>query len=124
MIRRGHNFRPVGVEEWLDCGTLDQTIISQRELLKYNQHYVSRETVTIIEPVWISDQADIRNCVIGPNVHIDAGCKIKNSMISNSIIYPNCTIEDSVLNDSIIGESCEVRGFVGSLRIGDHSHVG
>jgi Nucleoside-diphosphate-sugar pyrophosphorylase involved in lipopolysaccharide biosynthesis/translation initiation factor 2B, gamma/epsilon subunits (eIF-2Bgamma/eIF-2Bepsilon) len=124
MIRRGHNFRPVEVEEWLDCGTLDQTIISQRELLKYNQHYVSRETVTIIEPVWISDQADIRNCVIGPNVHIDAGCKIKNSIISNSIIYPNCTIEDSVLNDSIIGESCEVRGFVGSLRIGDHSHVG
>lgn len=124
MIRRNWSFRPVEVDEWLDCGTLDQTIISQRELLKYNQHYVSRETVKIIEPVWISDHADLENCVIGPNVHIDSDCKIRNSIISNSIIYPNCTIEDSIINDSIIGENCEVKGFIGRIRIGDHSNVG
>jgi glucose-1-phosphate thymidylyltransferase len=124
MIRKNWSFRPVEVDEWLDCGTLDQTIISQRELLKYNQHYVSRETVKIIEPIWISDQADLENCVIGPNVHIDSGCKIRNSIISNSIIYPTCTIEDSIINDSIIGENCEVKGFIGRIRIGDHSNVG
>ncbi len=124
MIKRGWSFRPVEVDEWLDCGTLDQTIVSQRELLKYNQHYVSRETVKIIEPVWISDEADLENCIIGPNVHVDWGCKIKNSVISNSIIYPKCRIEDSIINDSIIGEDCEIRGFVGRLRIGDNSNVG
>lgn len=124
MISKGWKPRPVKVDEWLDCGTLDQIIISQRELLKYNQHYVSRETVRIIEPVWISDDAQMENSVIGPNVHIDKGCVIKNSIISNSIIYPGCKIEDSVINDSVIGENSEINGFVGKIRLGDYSYVG
>ncbi len=124
MISKGWKPRPVKVDEWLDCGTLDQIIISQRELLKYNQHYVSRETVQVIEPVWISDDAEIENSVIGPNVHIDKGCLIKNSIISNSIIYPGCKIEDSVINDSIVGENSEINGFVGKIRVGDYSYVG
>ncbi|MEO0147174.1 MAG: sugar phosphate nucleotidyltransferase [candidate division WOR-3 bacterium] len=124
MIGKGWKPRPVKVDKWLDCGTLDQIIISQRELLKHNQHYVSRETVQVIEPVWISDDAEIENSVIGPNVHIDKGCVIKNSIISNSIIYPGCKIENSVINDSIIGENSEISGFVGKIRIGDYSYVG
>lgn len=123
MISKGWKARAVSVDEWLDCGTLDQIIISQRELLKYNSHYSHRDTVNIIEPVWIDDDAEIEGSVIGPNVHIGKGTKVKNSIISNSIIYDGCIIENSILNDSIIGENSQVSGYVGKLRISDFSYV-
>ncbi len=123
MISKGWKARAVSVDEWLDCGTLDQIIISQRELLKYNSHYSQRDTVSIIEPVWIDDEAEIEGSVIGPNVHIGRGTLVKNSIISNSIIYEGCVIENSILNDSLIGENSRVSGYVGKLRISDFSYV-
>ncbi|NPA79880.1 MAG: NTP transferase domain-containing protein [Thermotogae bacterium] len=123
MIRRGWKARAVEVDEWLDCGTLDQTIVSQRRLLEWNSHYREREGVVVIPPVYIDDSATVERSVIGPNVHIGEGAIVRNAIIRDSIVDAGTLLEDVILENSLVGERAKVRGKAKVLRISDYSHV-
>ncbi len=123
MITRGWKVKAVEVEEWLDCGTLDQTILSQRKLLEWNTHYREREGSIILPPVYIHDSAVVEGSIVGPNVHVGEGAIIRNSIVRNSILDRGAVVENTVLENSLIGENARVGSRPKRLRISDYSHV-
>ena len=129
MIEHGALVRTETVDTWLDTGTIDATLETNRILLgKLETEPAQREGVEIRGPVFIHDSAQVEDSVIGPNVSIGAGCQISGSAIEDSIIESGCEIKDAALTHSFIGVGTKVqgRGAQGnplSLNIGDNSDV-
>jgi glucose-1-phosphate thymidylyltransferase len=130
MIEHGTKIRVHEINTWLDTGTIEATLDTNKSLLDQLGSQVGKFTssnVTIIEPVAIGEGAEISNSTIGPYASIGATCKIQNSAIAESIVEPGCEIQDAVLNRSLIGRQAKVRGrgdgHVSQLNIGDTSEV-
>ena len=130
MLEEGAKFRTMPVEFWLDAGKPAHTLDSNQQLLGYGvgvtQSALERsysEGFTVIPPVYIDDSAEIDASVIGPFAHIDAGVKVSNSVIRNSIIDPNSTVTDAVLDNALVGEDAHVTGKAMKLFVGDKSIV-
>jgi glucose-1-phosphate thymidylyltransferase len=136
MIERGTKIRVHEISTWLDTGTIDATLDTNKILLDklggnsgtdaQADKYTSRQ-VKVIEPSFIDPTAEVSNSTIGPHTSIGANCKIENSTIAESILEANCEIADSVLNRSLIGKQARVKGrgdgHVMQLNIGDNSAV-
>ena len=130
MIERGAKIRVHEINTWLDTGTIDATLDTNKILLDKLGSPVGKFTgsnVAIIDPVAIHESAQISNSKIGPHASIGANCKIENSTISESIIEPGCEIQDAALNRSLVGRQAKVKGRgdeqVIQLNVGDNSEV-
>jgi len=129
LLDRGALMRVEHVETWLDTGTIDATLETNAFLLQRSGiETIERDGVEIKSPVFIHRSAQVKNCVIGPNVSIGPDCKIINSCIEESIIESGTEIIDSALTHSIIGQNCVVKGgssegAATTLNIGDNSNV-
>ena len=130
MIERGAKMRVHKISTWLDTGTIEATLDTNKVLLDQlgsNVGKYSGSNVTIVEPVAIGEGAEISNSTIGPHASIGANCKISNSTITESILEPGCEIQDSALNRSLIGRQAKVKGrgagHVIQLNVGDTSEV-
>ena len=130
MIEGGAKVRTQEIGTWLDTGTIEATLATNKLLLDKlgsNVQTFKRSNVEIIEPVAIHETADIRDSTIGPHASIGANCRINNSSIAESIIEAGCEIQDSVLNRSLVGRQAKVRGrgdgYVSQLNVGDNSEV-
>ena len=130
LLERHAVMRVEKIETWLDTGTLDATLETNRYLLKRDQNRTqnakSKNTI-IVEPVFIHETAQITNSTIGPYASIGANCKIVGSHIEDSIIEAECEIKDAALKGSMVGKQAKVegRGVKESvkLNIGDNSSV-
>ncbi len=111
------------VEHWLDCGTRDAMIETNRHLLARNGYYRPRPGTVFVEPVFVHDSARIENSVIGPNVSVGAGAAISGSVIRDSIINDNVVVEHSLLEGSILGENSVVRDSPRRLNLGGFSEL-
>lgn len=131
MIEDGAKVRTQNSEGWLDTGTIDATLDTNKLLLeKGKANRTQNETldgVQIIAPSFIHPSAEVTNSIIGPYCSIGANCKVINSRIEESIIEADCEIQDAVLSRSLIGTQAKVRGggngHVIQLNVGDNSHV-
>ena len=130
MIEQGLKIRVHEISTWLDTGTIEATLDTNKVLLDQlgsNIQTITNNNVTIIEPVAIGAGAKISNSTIGPYASIGANCKIENSTISESILEADCEIQDSVLKRSLIGKQAKVKGrgdgHVSQLNVGDSSEV-
>jgi glucose-1-phosphate thymidylyltransferase len=141
MIEGGARVRTHNGESWLDAGTIDATLDTNKILLDKMGSNVStarpdwrsrvegfkRSNVTIIDPVAIGEAAEISNSTIGPHASIGANCKIENSRIAESILEEGCEIRDAGLGRSLIGRQVKVQGRgdgqVLQLNVGDNSAV-
>jgi len=130
MIEHGTKMRVHEISTWLDTGTIEATLDTNKILLSKlgsNIQTQKLENVKIIEPVAIGEGAEISNSTIGPHASIGANCKIENSSIEESIIEPGCEIKDSALKMSLIGKQAKVKGrgdgHVMQLNVGDVSEV-
>jgi glucose-1-phosphate thymidylyltransferase len=130
MIENGAKVRTQISQSWLDTGTIDATLETNKILLERKANKTENETVNgveIIAPSFIHPTADIQNSVIGPYASIGANCKIVNSKIEESILEANCEIQDVVLSRSLIGAQVKVRGRsdgqVLRLNVGDNSEI-
>ena len=79
--------------------------------------------VVINRPVFIADDVQISNSVIGPYTTIDKGSIVKESIIKNSIIGSNAFVSRSLLDNSIIGNNSAIRGTFKRLNSGDFSEI-
>ncbi len=129
MIERGAKVRTEKISTWLDTGTIEATLETNRVMLGKSRQ-VDRYTgthVKIVEPVFIHPSAQIENSTIGPHASIGAECKISDSHIEDSIIEAGCEIVAAGLSHSIVGRQAKVHGRgAGSamqLNIGDNSQV-
>ncbi len=130
MIEGGAKVRTNSISTWLDTGTIEATLETNKILLEKigsNAAAFKQSKVEIIDPVFIHESAEVSNSTIGPYASIGAGCKIENCQVTESIIEAGCEINDSALNRSLIGKQAKVKGrgdgHVMQLNISDTSSV-
>jgi glucose-1-phosphate thymidylyltransferase len=130
MIESGAKVRTQRISTWLDTGTIEATLDTNKILLEKIGSKVEKfkgSNVKIVEPVAIHETAEISNSTIGPYASIGANCKIENSQIVESILEADCEINDSALRRSLIGKQAKVKGrgdgHVMQLNVGDTSSI-
>jgi glucose-1-phosphate thymidylyltransferase len=130
MIEDGAKVRTQKADSWLDTGTIDATLETNKILLEEKANKKKNEVVDgveILAPSFVHPSAEVRDSVIGPYSSIGANCKIVNSKIEESIVEADCEIEDAVLNRSLVGIKARIRGKgdgeVIQLNVGDNSDI-
>lgn len=123
MVESGVKIKTFPVEYWLDCGTPEALIATNRYLLQTNNYYKPRERVVIIPPVCIDDSVSIEESVIGPFVSIGEDVEIRNSIIRDSIINQRAYVENSLLEGSILSESAIIRERAHHVNLGAFSEL-
>jgi len=123
MIEAGEQLTTFPVEGWYDCGKPDTLLSTNQFLLDRNGHSIEYPDVVINKPVFIADDVEISNAVIGPYTTIDKGSRIESSIIKNSIIGTNAKVLNSMLENSIIGNNSVVKGSLKRLNSGDSSEI-
>lgn len=129
MKRKGMNFVPGKVDEWMDCGNKQVTVETNTRMLNFLQHDgevlisddVEMENSEIIEPCFIGENVKLKNAKIGPNVSIGNGCTISNSSIQNSLIQTFAEVENAKLKNAMIGNFAKFNGDFTEISIGDYS---
>jgi glucose-1-phosphate thymidylyltransferase len=130
MIQEGAKVRTQKAESWLDTGTIDATLETNKILLDGKANKTENEHahgVEIIAPSFVHPSAKITNSVIGPYSSIGANCRIVNSWIEQSIVEADCEIEDTALSRSLVGIKARIRGRADGqpiqLNVGDNSDI-
>ena len=132
MLQRGLKMRTQPVEVWLDTGTIEATLETNRYLLDHGHaskaSIKKKPAVGIVPPVFIHPDARIRNSVIGPYASIGEGCIITDACIEDSILESGVTVESAALKGSYIGRQARIKGLSAKapalkLNIGDDSSV-
>ena len=116
----------VGV--WLDAGIPDAVLETNRYLLAHgmdNSAEVARlyPDALIRPPVHIHPGVVLEGAVIGPHAAIGAGCIIRNSVITNSIVDENTKVENLVLDGCLLGRRVYAAGHADQLNLGDDAWI-
>ena len=132
MIERGLKMRTQTVAVWLDTGTIDATLETNRYLLKHGKANKTineqQRGIKIVPPAFVHASAEISNSVIGPYASIGADCIITNAQVEDSILEAGVTVDAATLKGSFIGRQSRVQGRSPDdpplrLNIGDNSYV-
>lgn len=130
MWAKGYVFKPGKVEEWMDCGNKTVAVETNARMLNFLKEdgeekliadSVQSENSKIIEPCYIGENVQLKNCTIGPHVSIGRDCKVINSTIKNSLIQTDTIIENADLEEAMIGNHVKYNGDFKSISIGDYS---
>jgi len=123
MIDEGEKIKTFTVEGWYDCGKPETLLSTNKYLLDLKSVSRKYDNVIINPPVFISEDVQIKNSVIGPYATIDRGSTIEDSIIKNTIIGSNVQIKKVLLKNSIIGSNVVIRGMFKRLNSGDSSEI-
>ncbi|RJQ17161.1 nucleotidyl transferase [Candidatus Woesearchaeota archaeon] len=123
LLKKGEKITTQSLKAWMDCGTIETLLETNKVLLKKHSKKIKTENSVIIDPVFIEDGAVIKNSVIGPFVSIAADTKVENSLINNSIIDEASEIVNAQIKDSVIGRDATVEGAFKTLNVGDASEI-
>lgn len=126
MLEDGARMTVKQVEVWLDAGTPESVLETNRYLLDHGRGNSQQPCgempgVTIIQPVFIHETARIETAVVGPHVSIGPNCELKNVIIRDSIVGEGTRIEETMLEGSLIGRNVTLRGQPQRLNLGDES---
>lgn len=123
MINKGEKIKTFPVEGWYDCGKPETLLSTNKFLLDQKSFSRKFENVVINDPVFIAEDAQVENSVIGPYATLDKGCKVKDCVIKNSIIGSNAKVNKILLDNSIIGNNTSINGTFKRLNSGDSSEI-
>ena len=127
LLERDHRMRTEMVETWLDAGTTDAILETNRYMLahgrKNNGSPANLENTVIIPPVSIHPDAHASASVLGPNLSLGEGAVVQGSILRDSIISPEAHITDSIVESSLVGHKATLTGQSGKFNIGENSRV-
>ena len=124
MIKDGEKLKADTVDKWLDCGKPETLLETNQYLLKTGKNKVAKTKDSVIkDPVYVELGTEIEGSIIGPNVSIAKGAKIKNSVISNTIVGDDAVIENAVIESSLVGNKAEIRYQKKKLNVGDSTQI-
>ena len=124
MIEDGAHFIAETATVWEDCGTAPALLRTNRYLLEQKQAIPDdRPGVIFVPPVYIGNNVEISNSIVGPYVSISDDSVIVDSIVRNSIINQGALIQSSTLEGSLIGEQARVEGEFQRLNVGDSSVI-
>jgi glucose-1-phosphate thymidylyltransferase len=130
MIEHGRRIKTAEVTGWYDAGALGTTLETNALLLeKAGGQAVRRSDRTygagakIVEPCYIEDGVTIERSTVGPNVSVEAGTVIRDSVVKDSIIGARCKVFSSRVDQAMLGDDVVLEHFAGGGSIGSHSEV-
>ena len=126
MLERGLKMRTMRVDVWLDAGTSETVLETNRYLLDHsrdNSQQASRPGVLINAPVYIHPSAHVENSVIGPYVSLGADCHVESSILRDSIVSEGAQVVDVILEKSLIGQKGCIQGRPRNINAGDQTEV-
>lgn len=123
MIDKGEKITTFPVEGWYDCGKPETLLSTNQYLLSIGDNGREIESVVINKPVFIADDALIKNSVIGPYATIAAGTVVEDSIIRNSLIGSGAKVSKALLENSIIGDNSVIQGSFKRLNSGNSTEI-
>jgi glucose-1-phosphate thymidylyltransferase len=127
MLKQGVVFDLVTADQWLDVGNGDVLLNSNALLLKKYSGHISLtakiENSVIVEPVYIADNCEILNSIVGPNVSLGVHTKIHHSIIENGIIGSYSKIDTMKLSEFVIGSDSALQGASQTITVGDNTEI-
>jgi glucose-1-phosphate thymidylyltransferase len=122
MIEDGKLLRPHIATAWEDTGTPEFTLHAHRFVLDRSGGQARpREGVVFVPPVYVADDADVRESVVGPYVTIESGCQVERSVLADCILDHDVTVKNRVLERALLGRRTSVTGSPLSANLGDDS---
>ncbi len=126
MKQKGTKFSIAQISEWLDCGSKENMLYTNKRILetKKTQKHTSANIInsTIIHPCYIGEHTTIINSIIGPFVSLGKSNHIENSIISDTIIQDSCRVINGNITDSMLGNRVQYMGKHDRLNMGDYNH--
>ncbi len=131
LKRNGAKLVPGTVDDWMDCGNKNETVITHHKVLDYEaadgKNLVSKKVTLknskIIPPCYIGEDVVIKDSTIGPHVSLGKNCKVTNSTIKDSLIQDDTVILNADLKQSMIGSHVNFDGKFKSVSLGDYSNL-
>ena len=127
MLANGLKMRPEKIDVWLDAGTPEALLETNRYLLENghsnSQELSARSSVVVNPPVFVHPTAELENCVIGPFASIGAGARVSSSIVRDSILEDEAQVCDVILESSLIGRRSQIQRRAGSVNAGDNTVV-
>jgi glucose-1-phosphate thymidylyltransferase len=127
MLEHGLIMRAEQVDLWLDAGTPDEVLNTNRYLLDHGHDGTADgktlKNTVILPPVYIHPTAVVENAVIGPYAAIGAECQIQSCIIRDSIVDDYSVITDVIMEHSLIGQEVHIERRAGVMNVGDHNEL-
>jgi glucose-1-phosphate thymidylyltransferase len=127
MVDHGSKIQVAPVAGWYDCGKPETLLDTNRHLLLAGRRGIADsatlEGSTVTDPVRVEEGAVVLNSVIGPNVTVEAGARVEDSTVADTILGFDSTIVGCTLHDSLVGPESRVAAYRGRISLGDHSEV-
>ncbi len=127
MLEHGLRMRVELVETWLDAGTPEDILSTNRYLLEHGHANtagaLTGDKTVLVPPVFIHPTASIEDSVIGPNTSIGANCKVESCIIRDSIVEDCTEVINMVLERSLVGREVHIRRHASILNVGDHTKL-
>jgi len=127
MLEHGLRMRIDHVETWLDAGTPDDVLKTNRYYLEHGHGNITKDYThnnsVFLPPVFIHPSATVESSVIGPHVAIGANCSIQSCIIRDTIIDDGSLISNVIMEHSLIGREVKIQDHVGFYNIGDNTEL-
>ena len=124
MIEHGKRILTAEVGGWYDCGAPGTLLETNDTLLRLGAaRRVEFPGVTIHDPVYIEDGVTIERSEVGPNVSLEAGTRVSDSRLRNTIVGRAATLRGVTLDGALLGNNVVLDGVRGSATLGDDSEV-
>jgi glucose-1-phosphate thymidylyltransferase len=126
MLEKGLKMRTQRVDVWLDAGTSETVLETNRYLLdnsRDNSQEAERPGVLINPPVYIHPTASVVNSVIGPYVSLGADCHVESSILRDSILSDGAQVVDVILEKSLLGQKSCIQSRPRNVNAGDQTEV-
>lgn len=130
MKKKGTQFVPGQVTEWLDCGNKNATVYTNQRVLEFDKgkphllgKNIKNNNSIIIEPCFIGDNVELNDSIIGPHASIGQGSKLTNAIVKNTIVQSDCKIINANIGNSMLGIGAEVSGKALDLSISDYTQL-
>ncbi|MDC3220262.1 sugar phosphate nucleotidyltransferase [Flavobacteriales bacterium] len=126
MKKKGTQFAPGEVIEWMDCGKKEVTVDTNKRVLDNNKDKnwvadsVESNDAIIIPPCYIGENVKLTRSVVGPHVSIGDNTVIEDSVIKNTIIQKDAFLSHAQLVDSMVGNHAKYKGILRDVSIGDY----
>ncbi len=126
LLEEGLVMEPVPVETWLDAGTYEALLETNRYLLEHgrdNTAGVLRPGLVVIPPVYVDPSAQVEYAVIGPYATIGPHAQVRHALIRDSIVDAHAQVENLVVEASLIGRHALLQGHPWKGFVGDHTRI-
>lgn len=127
MLEKGLQMTTHQVSVWLDAGTPEALLETNRYLLKKgldnSQEALQRPGIVVYPPVYIHPSARVTGSIIGPDVSLGAGCNVNNSIIRDSILEDEAETVGIILEQSLVGRRASLKRRPGVINAGDNTEL-